>query len=130
MEHRCRRKNFTTILAYGTFKTYDGVVVRHHDEKYISDVLSDFEQLEFKKYVFATMNGSESNGFAFVGNVKSDVQNIYDNATFITENVTKEEYRGKGNGKSAFVKLQEDAKEKGFAKKVLNCFKHTIYLLI
>ena len=79
MFYKKHQKEFGT---YGTFRTYDGVVVRHHDEKYISDLLSDFEQLEYKKYVFATMNGSESNGFAFVGNVKSDVQNIYDNDTF------------------------------------------------
>ncbi|MBQ7838044.1 MAG: GNAT family N-acetyltransferase [Clostridia bacterium] len=44
---------------------------------------------------------------------------------FIIENVIKEEFRGKGYGKSAFIKLQEDAKEKGFPKMTLNCFKHT-----
>lgn len=48
-----------------------------------------------------------------------------ENAAFVTENVIKEEYRGKGYGKSAFIKLQEDAREKGFGKMVLNCFKHT-----
>ncbi len=48
-----------------------------------------------------------------------------ENAAFVTENVIKEEYRGKGYGKSAFIKLQEDAREKGFKKMVLNCFKHT-----
>ena len=48
-----------------------------------------------------------------------------ENAAFVTENVIKEEYRGLGYGKSALVKLQEDAKEKGFSKMVLNCFKHT-----
>jgi len=48
-----------------------------------------------------------------------------ENAAFVTENVIKEEYRGKGYGKSAFVKIQEDAREKGFSKMVLNVFKHT-----
>ncbi len=48
-----------------------------------------------------------------------------ENAAFVTENIIKEEYRGRGYGKSAFVKLQEDAKEKGFEKMVLNVFKHT-----
>lgn len=48
-----------------------------------------------------------------------------ENAAFVTENVIKEEYRGKGYGKSAFLKLQEDAVEKGFSKMVLNVFKHT-----
>ncbi len=48
-----------------------------------------------------------------------------ENAAFVTENVIKEEYRGQGYGKSAFVKIQEDAREKGFSKMVLNVFKHT-----
>lgn len=48
-----------------------------------------------------------------------------ENAAFVTENVIKEEYRGKGYGKSAFLKLQEDAVKKGFSKMVLNVFKHT-----
>ena len=48
-----------------------------------------------------------------------------ENAAFVTENVIKEKYRGKGYGKRAFVKLQEDACEKGFSKMVLNVFKHT-----
>lgn len=48
-----------------------------------------------------------------------------ENAAFVIENVIKEEYRGKGYGKSAFVKLQEDAREKGFPKMVLNAFKHS-----
>lgn len=48
-----------------------------------------------------------------------------DNAAFVTENIIKEEFRGKGYGKSAFVMIQQDAKEKGFTKMVLNVFKHT-----
>lgn len=47
-----------------------------------------------------------------------------ENAAFVIENVIKEEYRGKGYGKSAFVLLQEDARKKGFPKMVLNAFKH------
>lgn len=47
-----------------------------------------------------------------------------DNAAFVIENVIKEEFRGKGYGKSALIKLQEDAKQKGFPKMVLNAFKY------
>ena len=48
-----------------------------------------------------------------------------ENSAFVTKNVIKEEYRGKDYGKSAFAKILEDAREKGFAKMVLNVFKHT-----
>lgn len=37
-------------------------------------------------------------------------------AAFVIENVIKEDFRGKGYGKSAFFKLQEDAQQKGFFK--------------
>lgn len=47
-----------------------------------------------------------------------------ENAAFVIENVIKEDYRGKGYGKSAFLKLQEDARQNGFAKMVLNAFPH------
>lgn len=39
-------------------------------------------------------------------------------------NIDKKYFRGKGYGKSAFLKLQDDAKKKGFSKMVLNVFKH------
>ena len=44
---------------------------------------------------------------------------------FVTEVVTKEEFRGKGYAKSALAALQEDARQKGFAKMSLNVFKHS-----
>lgn len=44
---------------------------------------------------------------------------------FVTEVVTKEEFRGKGYAKSALAALQADAKQKGFAKMALNVFKHS-----
>lgn len=44
---------------------------------------------------------------------------------FVTEVVTKEEFRGKGYAKSALAALQEDARQKGFAKMALNVFKHS-----
>lgn len=44
---------------------------------------------------------------------------------FVTEVVTKEEFRGKGYARSALDALQKDAKQKGFAKMALNVFKHS-----
>lgn len=44
---------------------------------------------------------------------------------FVTEVVTKEEFRGKGYAKSALAALQADAKQKGFPKMALNVFKHS-----
>ena len=72
-------------------------------------------------YLYIVLN-EKNEKIGVIGYQKSPFE---ENAAFVTENVIKEEYRGKGYGKSAFVKLLEDAKEKGFAKMVLNCFKHT-----
>lgn len=72
-------------------------------------------------YLYVIIN-EDAEKMGVIGYQKSPFE---ENAAFVTENVIKEEHRGKGYGKSAFVKLQEDAKEKGFAKMVLNCFKHT-----
>ena len=65
---------------------------------------------------------NENEKIGVIGYQKSPFE---ENAAFVTENVIKEEYRGKGYGKSAFVKIQEDAREKGFSKMALNVFKHT-----
>lgn len=56
--------------TYGVFKTYDGAVVRHHNEKYILNLLSDYEKLEYEKFVIPTMNGNKSNAFSFIGKLK------------------------------------------------------------
>lgn len=68
--YKKHQKDFGT---YGTFRTYDGAIVRHHKEEHIYNLLSDFEQSEYKKYVFATMNGNKSNGFGFIGKLKKDL---------------------------------------------------------
>lgn len=72
-------------------------------------------------YLYIVIN-SDNEKIGVIGYQKSPFE---ENAAFVTENVIKEEYRGKGYGKSAFVKIQEEAREKGFEKMVLNCFKHT-----
>lgn len=72
-------------------------------------------------YLYIVVNKNNEK-IGVIGYQKSPFE---ENAAFVTENVIKEEYRGKGYGKIAFVKLQEDAREKGFSKMVLNVFKHT-----
>lgn len=53
--------------VYGAFELPEGALVRHHDGKYIHDLLSDFQCLEFDNVCFTTMNGNRSNGFYFFG---------------------------------------------------------------
>lgn len=72
-------------------------------------------------YLYVVINEKDEK-IGVIGYQKSPFE---ENAAFVTENVIKEEYRGKYYGKSALIKLQEDAREKGFSKMVLNCFKHT-----
>ena len=71
-------------------------------------------------YLYIIVNESNEK-IGVIGYEKSPFE---ENAAFVTENVTKEDFRGKGYGKSAFLKLQDDAKRKGFSKMVLNVFKH------
>ncbi|QSH40701.1 methyltransferase domain-containing protein [Lentisphaerota bacterium ZTH] len=53
--------------AYGIFKLPDGGLLRHHDINYICSLLEKFEQKELKEMQHTTMNGHNSNGFAYVG---------------------------------------------------------------
>ena len=72
-------------------------------------------------YIYIVVN-EKNEKIGVIGYQKSPFE---ENTAFVTENVIKKEFRGKGYGKSAFIKLQEDAREKGFLKMVLNVFKHT-----
>lgn len=56
---------------YGAFKTYDGATVRHHADSYILELLSEFETLDYKKFVIPTMNGNKSKSFGFIGKLKN-----------------------------------------------------------
>lgn len=55
---------------YGVFELPEGAVLRHHTEEHIKELIKDFEELIFKKTVFRTMNGHESNGFYYIGEKK------------------------------------------------------------
>ena len=53
--------------SYGVFKLAEGAIIRHHSEKYIAELSSCFEELNFQRVVFTTMNGNKSNGFFYIG---------------------------------------------------------------
>lgn len=52
---------------YGVFELPEGAVCRHHEEKWILQLLSRFNKLHYKHLIFTTMNGNKSNGFYFIG---------------------------------------------------------------
>ena len=65
-----RYEKFKEVYGvYGVFELPEGAVCRHHDEAWIEDLLKDFSQLEYKHLTFTTMNGHQSNGFYFIGNL-------------------------------------------------------------
>ncbi len=53
--------------TYGVFELPEGAVLRHHDESWIRELLSDFQEISFRHLTFTTMNGHTSNGFYFLG---------------------------------------------------------------
>lgn len=54
---------------YGVFELPEGAVCRHHEEKWIHELLTDFSEQKFEHLTFTTMNGNQSNGFYFIGKV-------------------------------------------------------------
>ena len=57
--------------CYGVFELPEGVVVRHHEQEWIDEIVSPFEQLEFEPFTVTTMNGNASAAFQYLGR-KSD----------------------------------------------------------
>jgi len=119
------------IYAKWSVKNYANHLIKSGDEKLrfkarkaakseFNDIFPDGAD-SADNYLYVIIN-EDGEKIGVIGYQKSPFE---ENAAFVTENIIKEEYRGKGYGKSAFVKLQEDAKEKSFGKMVLNCFKHT-----
>lgn len=65
-----RYEQFEEIYGtYGVFELPEGAVCRHHDERWIKQLLGDFSELEYQHLTFTTMNGHKSNGFYFIGEV-------------------------------------------------------------
>lgn len=66
-----RYKQYQDIYGvYGVFELSEGAVCRHHDENWIKKLLGDFTGLEYQRLKFTTMNGHQSNGFYFIGQLK------------------------------------------------------------
>ncbi|MCD7746411.1 MAG: class I SAM-dependent methyltransferase [Lachnospiraceae bacterium] len=58
--------------VYGVFELPEGAICRHHDEKWIRELLRGFSELEYSHLTFTTMNGHQSNGFYFIGKPDRD----------------------------------------------------------
>ena len=128
-----KRMNSDEFKVYSKWsvKAYAEHLIKAGDENFkfkaIKAARSEFNDIfpagadSADNYLYIVIN-SDNEKMGVIGYQKSPFE---ENAAFVTENVIKEEYRGKGYGKSAFIKIQEDAREKGFEKMVLNCFKHT-----
>lgn len=58
--------------VYGVFELPEGAICRHHDEKWIRELLRGFSELEYSHLTFTTMNGHQSNGFYFIGKPDQD----------------------------------------------------------
>ncbi len=127
---RINKKEFE-IFEKWSIKNYAENLIKSGDEKYILKA-KRAAKAEFKD-IFPNKAESENNflyvildengvGIGVIGYQKSPFE---ESAAFVIENVIKEEFRGMGYGKSALVKLQEDAKGNGYGKMVLNAFKHS-----
>ena len=119
------------VFAKWSVNNYAENLIKSGDEKFKLKAIKTAKD-EFKRvfpdgadskdnYLYIVTNGNNEK-IGVIGYEKSPFE---ENAAFVTENVIKEDFRGKGYGKSAFLKLQDDAKRKGFSKMVLNVFKHT-----
>jgi SAM-dependent methyltransferase len=53
--------------CYGVFELPEGVVVRHHEQKWIEEITSGFEKLELEPFIVTTMNGNASSAFQYLG---------------------------------------------------------------
>lgn len=60
-----------TYGIYGVFELPEGAVCRHHDERWIKQLLKDFSEQEYSHLTFTTMNGNQSNGFYFIGQLNN-----------------------------------------------------------
>lgn len=61
------KKYVRKFHTYGIYQLDDGGILRHHDEKYILDLLSCFHTLAYEPVKFKTTGGNVSNGFYFIG---------------------------------------------------------------
>lgn len=68
-----RYKNFENkYQTYGVFELPDGAVLRHHSDERIQRWGESFENLEYEKVVYTTMNGHRSNGLVYIGKLVNE----------------------------------------------------------
>lgn len=53
--------------CYGVFDLPEGVTVRHHQERWIEELMSRFQRLEYERFSVTTMNGNQSAAFQYLG---------------------------------------------------------------
>jgi len=63
----CRKIHGT----YGVFELDEGVMLRHHTIDHLFSLTRSFEKKEFQTLVYTTMNQHTSNGFYYLGQLKS-----------------------------------------------------------
>ncbi|WP_304511552.1 class I SAM-dependent methyltransferase [Desulfobacula sp.] len=56
---------------YGVFELDEGAQLRHHTTDYLFNLTRNFETMEFETIVYTTMNKHTSNGFYYLGKLKS-----------------------------------------------------------
>jgi hypothetical protein len=49
------------------FELPDGAVLRHHSDERVQRWGDSFENMEYEKVVYTTMNGHRSNGLVYIG---------------------------------------------------------------
>ena len=66
--NRERYEQYANVYGcYGVFELPEGVVVRHHEQEWIEEITSPFEQLEYQLFDVTTMNGNVSAAFQYLG---------------------------------------------------------------
>ena len=55
---------------YGVFRLPEGVVVRHHSERWIQSMTEAFERLDYEPFTVMTMNGNSSAAFQYLGRLR------------------------------------------------------------
>ncbi|WP_445486618.1 class I SAM-dependent methyltransferase [Niallia sp. 03133] len=63
-------KDYTKYHTYGVFELAGGAILRHHNEERVKEWTNHFEELEYQKVEYATMNGNRSNGLVYIGRAK------------------------------------------------------------
>ncbi|MGE7935404.1 class I SAM-dependent methyltransferase [Bacillus paramycoides] len=56
--------------TYGVFELSDGAILRHHSKERLEEWTNSFEELEYEKVEYVTMNGNRSNGLVYIGRLK------------------------------------------------------------